>query len=41
MQIFFMVNKLELSDFDFNIATKIRPEVFWDWKQGKPNAPCK
>lgn len=28
MLIFLKVNKLELSDFEFNVATQIRPEVF-------------
>lgn len=28
MLIFLKVNKLELSDFEVNVATRIRPEVF-------------
>lgn len=28
MQIFFMANKLELSDFEFYVPTLITPEVF-------------
>lgn len=35
MQIFFMVNKLELLDFEFDIANRITTEVFWVLKQWK------
>lgn len=31
---FLMLNNLELSDFEFNVATQITSDMFRDWKRG-------